>query len=235
MGEWIDLQASDGVVLPAWAARTQGRVRAAVVVLPEMFGLNQHIRCVVGRFAARGFLCVVPDLFSRIQPGAALDTFGPDDVQRARGLCTLAEAQPAPGVMGDVLAAVQWAAGQTGAARRVGIVGFGWGGLLAWRAAQQVPQLSAAVCYYGDRMGDAAELREVPLCPVQAHFAQRGVQEKFMQALAFNRAQPGVEMYIYDAPHGFNCELRRKDYDDHSATQAKNRTLAFLDRHLQVF
>lgn len=231
MSKWVDLIAQDGTVVPAWLASPgSSRLRGAVVVAQEIFGVNRHIQAVASRFAARGFLAIAPSLFTRLQHNVALG-YTPDDVALGEWLQSQAQDLPGPGVLDDVRAAVQWL-GEQRPGLRVGIVGFGWGGLLAWQAAEQVRGLSAAVCYYGDGMTRETERARQPHCPVLAHFAQRNRMEPFAGALEFNLAHREVEMYIYEANHGFNCDQRPADYDSISATQAKDRTLAFLDKHL---
>ena len=128
-------------------------------------------------------------------------------------------------------AAAQWALTQQPC--KVGMVGFCWGGLLTWRAAAQLPELSAAVCYYGGGMTSAQESARQPLCPVQAHFGRLDPILPLDGVLAFAQQHPKVQVHLYEADHGFNCE-QRASYDDSSAVQAKDRTLAFLDRHLAL-
>ncbi|MEG3000127.1 MAG: dienelactone hydrolase family protein [Comamonas sp.] len=232
-GQLLNLQTPDGRLLPVWAAIPEGPLRGAVVVLQEIFGVNSHIRAVTERFAARGFAAVAPALFYRLAP---CDTLGVElgysdaDMQQGRQLKAQAEALPPPGVGQDICTAVDWLASTTG--QKVGAVGFCWGGLLAWRAACSLPQLSAAVCYYGGGMTGPEELRRQPLCPVMAHF---GRQDHFIHidtVFDFDRAQPQARVFVYDADHGFNCD-QRASYDDASALVARDRTLAFLDAQLQ--
>ena len=132
MGQFVDLKSADGFVLPAWVAEPDTTPRGAVVVLQEIFGVNSHIRAVADRFAARGYLAVAPATFHRVKPGVELG-YTADDMQAGMELKAAVEALPAPGVMPDIQAAIDYAAQRSG--RKVGIVGFCWGGLLTWRAA----------------------------------------------------------------------------------------------------
>ena len=144
MGQFVDLKSADGFVLPAWVAEPDTAPRGAVVVLQEIFGVNSHIRAVADRFAARGYLAVAPATFHRVKPGVELG-YTADDMQAGMELKAAVEALPAPGVMPDIQAAIDYAAQRSG--RKVGIVGFCWGGLLTWRAACTLTGLSAAVPY----------------------------------------------------------------------------------------
>lgn len=230
MGQWIQLTAADGVQIPAWVAKPEGPVHGAVVVAQEIFGVNAHIQAVADRFAARGFMAIAPALFERVQPGVDLGYTG-DDMKAGMGLKTAAEALPGAGVLGDVQAAAQWIQKESG--QKVGMVGFCWGGLVTWRAAEQLPELSAAVCYYGGGMTTEGERVRKPACPVMAHF---GTQDHFIpmdSVQAFSQAQPQVQVHVYEANHGFNCDLRGS-YDEASALQARDRTLAFFDQHLKA-
>lgn len=228
MGQFVDLTSSDGVKVPAWVATPDGAPKGAVVVLQEIFGVNSHIRAVADRFAARGFLAVAPATFHRVQPGVELGYTG-DDMQAGMGLKAAVEALPAPGVMPDIQAAIDYAAAQSGG--KVGIVGFCWGGLLIWRAACELQGLSAAVPYYGGGVTTPDEVARTPKVPVLAHFGERDHWIPVDSVQAFARAHPGVEVHIYAADHGFNCD-QRGSYDEAAAMVARDRTLAFFDRHL---
>lgn len=228
MGQWIDLTSSDGFVVPAWVARPEGTPRGAVVVLQEIFGVNAHIRAVADRYAASGYLAVAPSTFHRVKQGVELGYTG-DDMQAGMGLKAAVEGLPAPGVMPDIQAAIDYAAAQSGG--KVGIVGYCWGGLLAWRAASQLTGLSAAVPYYGGGMTTPAEAARQPRVPVMVHFGERDrhIPLEGVQALA--QAHPEVEVHVYPADHGFNCD-HRGSYDEAAAHAARERTLAFLAQHL---
>jgi carboxymethylenebutenolidase len=228
MGQFVDLTSSDGVKVPAWVATPDGAPKGAVVVLQEIFGVNSHIRAVADRFAARGFLAVAPATFHRVQSGVELG-YTAEDMQAGMGLKAAVEALPAPGVMPDIQAAIDYAAAQRGG--KVGIVGFCWGGLLTWRSACTLTGLSAAVPYYGGGVTTPDEAARTPQVPVLAHFGERDHWIPVDSVQAFARAQPGVEVHIYAADHGFNCD-QRGSYDDAAAMAARDRTLAFFDRHL---
>lgn len=228
MGQFVDLKSSDGFTFPAWVARPDTPPRGAVVVLQEIFGVNSHIRAVAERFAARGYLAVAPSTFHRVQHGVDLG-YTPDDMKAGMELKAAVEALPEPGVMRDIQTAIDHAAHESG--RTVGMVGFCWGGLLTWRAACTLTGLSAAVPYYGGGMTTPEEVARHPTVPVLAHFGQRDHWIPVDSVQAFARAHPEVEVHIYEADHGFNCD-QRGSYDEPSAMAARDRTLAFFDKHL---
>ena len=115
---------------------------------------------------------------------------------------------------------------------KVGMVGYCWGGLLTWRAACMLDGLAAAAPYYGGGMTTPDEAARVPRVPVMAHFGDQDHWISLESVEAFKRAHPDVEVHIYPANHGFNCD-QRASYDEPSARLARERTLDFFDRHLR--
>ena len=226
MGAFIDLKAADGFAFPAYVAQPTGAAKGAVVVLQEIFGVNSHIRSVADGYAAEGFLAVAPATFHRVKPGVELG-YGPEDMTAGQALKAAVEALPAPGVMPDIQAAIRHAA-QGG---KVGIVGYCWGGLLSWRSACMLDGLSAAVTYYGGGMTTPAEIARKPKVPVLSHFGEQDHWIPLDTVDAFKKAHPEVEVQVYAANHGFNCD-QRGSYDAPSAKLARERSLAFFRKHL---
>ncbi|VTU17145.1 dienelactone hydrolase family protein [Variovorax sp. PBL-E5] len=226
MGQFIDLTAKDGFTFPAYVAEPAGKPKGAVVVVPEIFGVNSHIRSVADGYAADGYFAVSPSTFHRVKAGVELG-YSEDDMKTGFGLKTAVEALPAPGVLQDVQAAVDFAA----KAGKVGIVGYCWGGLLTWRAAAGVTGLSAAAPYYGGGMTTPEEIARSPKVPVLAHFGSQDHWIPLDTVEAFKKAHPEVEVHIYEANHGFNCD-QRGSYDAAAAKLARERTLAFFGKHL---
>lgn len=230
MGQFIDLKAADGFVFPAYVAQPAGQPRGAVVVLQEIFGVNAHIRAVADGYAAEGYLAVAPATFHRVKAGVELG-YAPDDMSAGMALKTTVEAlgmnPAAPGVLQDIQAAIDHAAG----AGKVGVVGYCWGGLLTWRTACLLRGVSAAVPYYGGGITTEAEVARQPKCPVLAHFGEKDHWIPLDGVEAFKRAHPEVDVHIYAANHGFNCD-HRGAWDASAAAQARERTLAFFSKHL---
>jgi carboxymethylenebutenolidase len=224
----IQLTAADGFSFPAYVAEPAGPAKGAIVVLQEIFGVNSHIRSVADGYAAQGYLAVAPATFHRVQQGVELGYTGPD-MQAGSALKAAVEALPAPGVLQDVQAAIDQAAKAGGG--KVGIVGFCWGGLLTWRAACTLNGLAAAVPYYGGGMTVGAEVSRQPKVPVMAHFAEKDTHITIDTVHAFQKAHPEVEVNIYAADHGFNCD-QRGSFDAPSAKLARERTLAFFAKHV---
>ncbi len=226
MSHILELTAADGVVFPAYVAEPAQNPRGGLVLLQEIFGVNSHIRAVADGYAAEGYRVVAPATFHRVKPGVELG-YTEADMGEGMGYKTAVEALPAPGVMLDIQAAIDEAAN----GGRVGIVGYCWGGLLTWRAACTLNGLSAAVPYYGGGMTAGADAVRQPRVPVLAHFGDQDHWIPLDSVEAFRQAQPGVEVQVYAANHGFNCD-QRGSYNEAAATQARQRSLAFLAKHL---
>ena len=222
MSDIIKLTAEDGVELAACVAGDPGNAKGGVVILQEIFGLNAHIRDLPRRFAEAGYYAVAPALFDRAEAGIELNY---DADGKTRGIA-LKNAVDSDSII-DVSAAI----GVAASAGPVTIVGFCWGGSLAWRAATCLNGLAGAVSYYGGELPSKAGL--VAHCPVMAHFGSRDAGIPMDGVNAFIKAQadavPIVETHVYDADHGFNCDARSQ-FNATAAAAAWNRTIAFLDR-----
>lgn len=221
MAETISLTAADGHTLAAWRDGPADAPRALVVV-QEIFGVNRHIRNVCRRFAEAGYAVIAPALFDRVRRGVELG-YTAEDVATGRAL--RAEV-PEAGTVADIEAA---AAALPAGARR-GIVGYCWGGTVAWWGATRTRRFAAASCWYGG--GIAATRTETPHCPVQMHFGEADASIPMRDVEAIRAAQPGVEIFVYPgAQHGFGCD-ERSSFSPADAELAQARTLAFFARHL---
>lgn len=226
MGQTITLKAADGHSFPAYVAEPAGTPKGGIVVLQEIFGVNSHIRSVADGYAAAGYFVVAPSTFHRVQAGVELG-YTEADMGTGFGFKTAVDGLPAPGVMADIQAAIDHA-GQAG---KVGIVGYCWGGLLTWRSACSLSGLSAAVPYYGGGMTAQPDAARKPQVPVLAHFGDQDHWIPLDTVDAFRAAQPGVEVHVYPANHGFNCD-QRGSFNEAAARTARERTLAFFARHV---
>ena len=228
MGSFVDLTSKDGFRFPAYIAEPAGKPRGAIVVLQEIFGVNSHIRSVADRVAQSGYLAIAPATFARVKAGVELG-YTDADMQAGFALKTAVEALPAPGVVQDIQAAIDEGAKRTGG--KVGLTGFCWGGLLTWRAACELKGLAAAVPYYGGGMTTPDEIARTANCPVMAHFGDKDHWISLESVESFKTAHPEVEVYVYAADHGFNCD-QRGSYDAAASAAARARTQAFFAKHV---
>ena len=220
MGSHVQLTASDGHTFGAYQAEPSTPSVAAVVIVQEIFGVNRHIRAVTDYYATQGFTAIAPGLFDRVQPGIQLN-YNSADAQRGMQIATQVGLEKA---LLDAAAAVQYAA-QTDPPRKVGVVGFCYGGTLAWLSATRLNP-AAAVGYYGGQI--ARFVNEKPRCPVMLHFGGKDQHIPASEIQKIQAAHPEVPVFVYpEAGHGFNCD-QRPDYKAAAAGLARERTLEFL-------
>ncbi len=224
MSETIKLTAADGHTLNAYLAHPQGTPRAALVVVQEIFGVNAHIRSVADHFASHGYLAIAPALFDRKERGVELGYEGAD-MQKAMSLLP-SKPEDIEGALTDIGAAVAYARDEY--KTQVGVVGYCWGGSMAWLAAAQLP-IAAAVGYYGGFI--AKFLDQAPKVPLLLHFGKHDDHIPMADIEKIQAAYPQIPVYLYDAGHGFNCSSRGS-YDAPSAKLALERTLSFFAEHL---
>lgn len=221
MGKTIQLKASDVHTLDAYVAEPSGKPRGLVVVVQEIFGVNSHVRSVADGYAADGYLAIAPAMFDRVHRNYETGYTQPEIAAGVEIMKTL----DWDNAMLDVRAAMEH--GKT--AGKAGIVGYCWGGAVAWLAASRVPGLSAAVSYYGGAVPNFID--EKPKCPVMFHFGETDHSIPLDKAKEVAGRHPQATTYYYPAGHGFNCE-QRGSYHEPSAKQARSHTLEFFRRHL---
>lgn len=224
MTEWIKLTASDGAVLEAYVARPQGEPKASLVVVQEIFGVNDHIQGVTDAWAKEGYLAIAPAMFDRIEPGVKI---GYDKAGWARAMSFVPRIDMDKSIL-DVSAAIDWLRNETD--QNAGIVGYCYGGTMAWLAAARL-DVQAAVAYYG---GDIVKfLNDEPRCPVMLHF---GAEDAYIPAeniAKIQRAHPEVPIFVYEgAGHAFNRSADPKAYIADAARMAKSRSVLFFQQHL---
>lgn len=218
MGGKIKLRSADGFEFAAWEALPEGAAKAGVVVIQEIFGVNSHIREVAQGYAETGYAAVAPQIFDRIAPDVEL---GYTEADMGRGIELAFQKLQMANTLADLQAAVSHAA----AYGKVGVVGYCFGGLLAWLSACALDGVAAASSYYGG--GVAGEAGRTPKCPVIMHFGERDPHIPMTDVDKIKAAQPDVPVYVYPADHGFNCD-HRASFEAASAALARQRTLAFF-------
>lgn len=213
-GEWIELRAADGHAFRAYRAAATGRELGRLIVAPEIFGINRHIRSVCDGFADDGFTVVAPDLFERAERAVELPY---DEAGVQRGVA-LKGRVPDAAALADIGAALDRLGGEAA------LVGYCWGGSLAWMAASRLP-LRAAVGYYGGAI--AQHLDEAPRVPTLLHFGAQDHAIPLTVAEGVTARHPAVPVHVYPAGHGFNCD-ERGSFHPESAALARRRTLGLL-------
>jgi len=220
MGETIKLKSADGFEFSAYVAGPAD-AKKGVVVIQEIFGVNHHIRNMADRFAAQGYAVIAPAVYDRVQAGFEVG-YTPDDIAKGRDVrMKLNDAQ----LMQDVEAAANHLAG-----KKLGIVGYCFGGTVAWWGATRTTKFAAASSWYGGGVPGTKDER--PNCPVQLHFGEKDASIPMTDVDAVRAAQPKVEVYVYEgAQHGFGCD-ERGSYSKPDYELAQQRTLTFFAEHL---
>lgn len=223
MSEKATVQAGDGHQFSVYVARPAAKPIAGLVVVQEIFGVNRHIRSVADGYANDGFLAVAPALFDRIERDVEL-TYEGEDARKASALLQKTDLAKS---LADLDATLAFVRQQTGA--KTGVIGYCFGGLLAWLSSTRLHP-DCAVGYYAGRIGDFAA--ETPRVPVQLHFGRLDTHIPAAQVDKVHAAHPHVQINWYEeAGHGFNCDMR-PSYNAQASALARGRALAFLDKHL---
>lgn len=220
--------------LDAWLALPPAGRGPGLLLLQEIFGVNEHIRRVAEQYALAGFTVLAPDLFWRQQRRVELDYVGADREQALALMRTLTPEQ----AVADMQAALAVLRARPECGAQVGAIGYCMGGRLAFTAAACCG-VDAAVCYYGGGINGQLDLAPQIGCPIQFHHAGvdasippeavAAVQDAMSRAPAAATAAP-PEFHLYpDAQHGFNCWARTA-YHPASAALAHGRSLVFLSR-----
>ncbi len=220
MGEMTRMTMADGAEIGVYHALPRGERRGGVVLVQEIFGVTEHIRDMADEYAGDGYEVLAPALFDREHPGFEASYTGPDF---ARAVELARELHPFDQSLSDVQTCIDALRGRG----PVFVVGYCYGGSIAWAAATRLDGVAAASSYYGSMVPRFAA-EAAPRVPVIAHFGRfdtgipmEGVEE------VIGKDHPLAKVFVYEAGHGFNSD-RRKDYHEDSAELAKERTLALF-------
>jgi carboxymethylenebutenolidase len=222
VGQLIDLKASDGFTIKAYVATPTGKARGAMVIVQEIFGVNHHIKAVADLYAEKGYLSIAPAFFDRTQRGVDMG-YTDAEIAKAREYVPKVNMD---NVMLDVNAAVKHVAG----AGKVGLVGYCWGGTVAFVAAAKAQGLSCSVSYYGG--GVSANIDLQPKIPVMFHWGASDHGIPIESVRKVEAAHPTIPSYVYTpAGHGFNCD-ERGSWHYATAMLARERSLEFIAKHV---
>lgn len=214
----------------AYVAKPAGNAKAAILVIQEIFGVNQGIREKCDKWAEAGYLAVAPDLFWRLEPGIQLDPDVEEEFDRALELFGKYDADE--GVK-DIEATIHWIRREVGVSK-VGCVGYCLGGKLAYMTATRT-DIDASVGYYGvmiDQMLREAKAIAHPLMlhiPTADHFVSAEAQKAMHEGLDDH---PKVTLHDYEGlDHGFATESGKRRNEE-GARLADSRTAEFFAKHL---
>lgn len=218
-GQFIRMTMSDGAGIAVYHCDPAGERRGGLVLIQEIFGVNAHIRAVCEDYAAQGYEVLAPAIFDREAPGFDV---GYDVDGVAAGIAIARGSHPFDLSLADTQTCIN-------ALRSKGpvfVTGYCYGGSVTWFAATRMEGVAAASGYYGSLIPGAAA--ETPKCPTILHFGRHdhGIPMEGVEKV-IAAGHPNLEVFVYDARHGFNCD-QRADYDAESAALARERTLALF-------
>ena len=226
----IETLAHDGH-FQAYYAEPSGTPKAAVIVIQEIFGVNQGIRRKCDHWASLGYLALAPDLFWRLQPSVELDPDVPDQFQQALGL--MGRFDQDTGIR-DIEATIKAARQRLGRSGKVGCVGYCLGGRLAFMTSART-DIDASVGYYGVGIDNLLREKHAISRPLMLHiagadhFVTPDVQEAMHQGLDDH---PKVTLHDYPGlDHGFAAEMGQRRNEE-GARLADSRTEAFFAEYL---
>ncbi len=225
MGNFIVLEAEDGHSFDAYRVAPAGTAKAGLLVIQEIFGVNGHIQSVCDAYAADGYLAIAPAIFDRKRRKVELG-YTAETVAEGRALKDeVGWDDPVP----DMQAGLGALRADLGAGTKVGVVGFCWGGTLAWLAACRL-ETDCAVGYYGGQIGQFID--EQPRSSTMLHFGTEDAGIPLDSVEAIRAAHADVEIHIYEgAGHGFACD-QRADYHPAATALARERSMAHFAKHL---
>lgn len=223
MGRRLAIETPQGAV-GGWLAEPSQPARGAVVVVQEIFGVNAHMRSVAGRYARDGYLALAPAMFDPVERNVEL-AYDESGFEHGRALAAALGFERAVDVVAAAASVLHALSTDADAeAMHVGVVGFCWGGSVAYLANTRLGL--PAVSYYGAR---TVPFLDEPLrAPMLFHFGARDHSIPAQDIEAHRRAKPEAAIHVYAAGHAFNRDVDPRHYDADSARLAHDRTLDFL-------
>lgn len=227
--KWIDIEAADGT-FGAYLAIPHTGKGPGIVLLQEIFGVNEHIRSVAEQYAADGYMVLAPDLFWRSDKRIEL---GYDEAGWKRAV-ELMQATDVPKAQADIALTVAALKALPGLEGKLAVIGYCFGGRLAYNTAAD-GLVDAAIAYYGGGIQNQLQRADEIKVPLLMHFgaADSHISLEAVQTIAERfEDNDDVEVHVYPgAEHGFNCS-HRSSYNQRAAAEAHGNSLTFLSDHL---
>ena len=228
--QWIDITGADGATFQAYLAVPHIGKGPGIVLLQEIFGVNEHIRTVAEQYALDGYVVLVPDLFWR--QGAHIE-LGYDESGWKRAV-ELMQATDNPQALVDITATIAALRARPEVDGKIASIGYCLGGRLSYQAAA-AGLVDTAIAYYGGGIQNKLDLADEIKVPLLMHFggsdshipadAVKAIAERF-------DGREEVEIHVYPgAEHGFNCNYR-DSYNQRASVQAHGNSLIFLSENL---
>jgi len=230
----IDIATLDGSEsFKAYLAEPDGDAKGAIIVIQEIFGVNEGIRRKCDHWASLGYVAIAPDLFWRLEPGVELDPDIPDQFQKALGLMQRFDQDQG---VADIEASIREARRRLPDGGKVGAVGYCLGGRLAFMTSART-DVDASVGYYGVGLDNLLHEKNAIARPLLLHIA---AEDHFVPKAQQEAIHDGLDDHprvtIHDYPgedHGFAAEMGKRRSEE-SARLADSRTEAFFAEHLSL-
>ncbi len=228
---WVSIDiAGETAPMDAYLVMPSGQPRSGIVMLQEIFGVNDAMRQKAQKFADVGIATLVPDLFWRLSPRVNLNY---SEDERKQGFSLLQQFDQAKGA-DDTNAAAAWLANKLGGGASISVVGFCIGGRIAVLAAAKNPDLKSVSSYYGVRLDECADALRSLKMPFQLHVGDHDAHVPIAAVDAVRKivaGMPNAEIFVYPtAQHGFFNSARADVFAPDAAAKAMDRTTALLQR-----
>ena len=227
----ISIKAKDGGQFGAYLSLPPTGKGPGILLIQEIFGVNQHIREVADQYASDGFVVLAPDVFWRQEPGVDI---GYDDAGFKKGF-GLMQGMDFPKAVEDLCAAAQALKARPEVTGKVASLGFCMGGMLSYLVGTSDGAVDASVCYYGGGIHTALDRAPQAKVPMLMHFAEKDgfiPMDAVNQIKAAFAGNSAVEIHTYpNVDHGFNC-WGRPMYQQKAAALARGRSLEFLSKSI---
>ena len=228
--EWISVASSDGGQFEAYISHPPTGRGPGLLLVQEIFGVNEHIKAVADQYAADGYVVIAPDVFWRQAPRVELG-YTAEGFEKGLALLAGLDIHRTGSDLQRTVEAVRHFDSCSGL---VGSVGFCMGGLLSYVAAARAG-VDTAVCYYGGGINNHLDLAAEISCPLLFHFAAK---DSYIPSAAVESVQKtfsgrdNVRVITHsDVDHGFNCS-QRPSWHQQTAARARGQTLVHLSESL---
>lgn len=230
MTEFLPVHVSDGD-FQALVVRPEASPAPVVVLIQEIFGVNDGVRQIAGELAAQGYIVVCPDMFWRFEPGMAMSEASPENWEKAIGYYSRFDFDKG---VADVVATIAAARTIDGASGKVGVTGYCLGGLMTFRA-MAASDAEVGVAYYGggteNYVTEGARIRKPLLMHLAGDDEYIGPEAQARIHAALD-AHPTIQIHTYPGRNHAFARPGGDHYDDEDAKTANARTAAFLAAYL---
>lgn len=226
----ISITSHDGQQFDAYLSLPPTGHGPGLVIIQEIWGVNEHIKAVADQYAMDGYVVLAPDVFWRQEANVNLKYNEPDTQKAYQLMTNLDEAN----AVADLVSTAKTLRARPEVSGKLGSIGYCMGGRLSYQLAAS-GAVDAAVCYYGGGIQNHLDKAPAVQCPILFHYAALDAHIPPTAVAAVKKAFAGrtnAEFHVYqDADHGFNC-WGRPMYQQRAAALARGRTLAWLSEHL---